>query len=576
KNRAGVAYASTMSYKKLMAELSTPRFAIEGDTFDIIGQSVNYTQDSFEVKTTFQLEDKVIQQKNQRLVSSLADAAQIVVPSEKDSLHFQYDLQTGQYGDGEKRDIPVFKQGITESVGKFQILKENEQLDFEATYDTPIDVTIQNSKMDLLLESVEYLKNYRYGCAEQTSSKLIALLLEKNLNKKLDKEFNGDAQIRNNIIRLKDMQNDEDCWGWWRKNDGIAWITLYVIEALQMAEKAGFKSDALDNALDYIAQRNHFADYTNQLKAMSLLIADSTTVDIELLSKYDTLELNTSDFLMLNKVKQQLGQQVDLDSIKNLMTTTTHGGKYINSRNYWYYNKVNNTLLAYDIFKADENTEMTDAIELYFYSKRDHRGWTNTIHAAQILSRLLPETKVGKMESKIFVDEKEIKEFPYLAEMNQEKVSIRQEGVLPYFVNVSQEIFIKNPVAKHDVFKVEYSFSQEKKEVEFLEKSVPTELIVNINAKEEGDYIMIEIPIPAGCSYGKKIQNKWRGIESHREYHKEKVVIFCTSLPVGENTFKINLEPRYTGKYILNPIKVEEMYAPTIFGRNGVGRLEIK
>lgn len=576
KNRAGIAYASTMSYKKLMAELSTPRFAIEGDTFNIIGQSVNYTQDSFDVNTTFRVEDEIIKQSSQKLVSSLADEAEIVVPSEKDSLHFQYDLQTAQYGDGEKRNIPVFRQGVTERVGEFQILKENQTLDFEGVYDTPIDLSIQNSKMDVLLESVEYLKNYQYGCAEQTSSKLIALLLEKDLNKKLGKTFDGDDQIRNNIIRLKDMQNDQGSWGWWRKDDGIAWITLYVIEALQMAEKASFKSKALEDGLDYIAQRNHFANRTHQLKAMSLLIADGTMVDTLLLNKYDTLKLNTSDFLMLNKVRQQLGLQVDLDSITNMMTTTTRGGKYINSHNYWYYNKINNTLLAYDIFKADSNTEMIDAIELYFYSNRSHRGWTNTIHAAQILSRLLPETKAGNMPSKIFVNEKEIKEFPYQIKTDEEKISVRQEGISPYFVNVSQEIFIKNPEGKYDVFKVEHSFLQENKKVEFLEKSVPTELIVDIYAKEEGDYIMIEIPIPAGCSYGKKIQSKWQGIENHREYHKEKIVIFCSHLPQGKNTFEINLEPRYTGKYILNPIKVEEMYAPTIFGRNGVGGVEIK
>ncbi len=75
---------------------------------------------------------------------------------------------------------------------------------------------------------------------------------------------------------------------------------------------------------------------------------------------------------------------------------------------------------------------------------------------------------------------------------------------------------------------------------------------------------MIEVPIPAGCSYDSRNSTDFRN-EVHREYFKEKVSIFCNKLNKGEYTFTIDLIPRYTGKYTLNPAKVELMYFPVFY-----------
>ena len=80
---------------------------------------------------------------------------------------------------------------------------------------------------------------------------------------------------------------------------------------------------------------------------------------------------------------------------------------------------------------------------------------------------------------------------------------------------------------------------------------------------------MIEVPIPAGCSYRDKPQS-WRNNEVHREYFKHKVSIFCTKLTKGTYTFSIPLLPKFTGSYQLNPAKAEMMYFPVFYGREGM------
>lgn len=64
--------------------------------------------------------------------------------------------------------------------------------------------------------------------------------------------------------------------------------------------------------------------------------------------------------------------------------------------------------------------------------------------------------------------------------------------------------------------------------------------------------------------------------EVHREYFKNKVSIFCSSLSKGKHEFTISLLPRYTGAYTLNPAKAEMMYFPIFNGREALKKVNIK
>ena len=104
---------------------------------------------------------------------------------------------------------------------------------------------------------------------------------------------------------------------------------------------------------------------------------------------------------------------------------------------------------------------------------------------------------------------------------------------------------------------------------------MPTELIVEVNASKKAEYVMIEVPIPAGCSYDDNEFNS-SYYEVHREYFKNKTSIFCQQLVPGKHIFKIRLQPRFTGSYFMNPVKAELMYFPTFYGRNEIKKTLIK
>ena len=92
--------------------------------------------------------------------------------------------------------------------------------------------------------------------------------------------------------------------------------------------------------------------------------------------------------------------------------------------------------------------------------------------------------------------------------------------------------------------------------------------------REDAQYVLIDVPIPAGCSYDSKPVYT-SGCEVYREYFKEKTVIFSERLPIGTYRFNIPLLPRYTGKYTLNPTKVELMYFPVVNANNSKKEIRI-
>jgi uncharacterized protein YfaS (alpha-2-macroglobulin family) len=99
-------------------------------------------------------------------------------------------------------------------------------------------------------------------------------------------------------------------------------------------------------------------------------------------------------------------------------------------------------------------------------------------------------------------------------------------------------------------------------------------LRIDVDVKVDADYVMIEAPIPAGCSYKIKTQS-YANQEIHREYFKNKLSIFCFYLPKGLHQFQVSLLPRYTGVYRLNPAIAELMYFPVLFGREEMRSVHI-
>ena len=92
--------------------------------------------------------------------------------------------------------------------------------------------------------------------------------------------------------------------------------------------------------------------------------------------------------------------------------------------------------------------------------------------------------------------------------------------------------------------------------------------------ENEAEYLMLEVPIPAGCSYAEH-QAGGQG-EVHREQWRNLATLFFQRLGPGTYTYDIKLLPRFSGSYTLNPAKAELMYFPVFNGNNEMRKVVIE
>ena len=585
KLRGGSHFGEIQSFKKLTAQLSLPRFLIEGDKTNIIGKSINFTQDTFKITTAFKQEDEILETKTSEITDAVIENTTINAPSNSDSLSLSYLLSMENYSDGEERAIPIFQKGVEEVEGVFKVLNDSDT--FEKSFDAnkgEVQIRIEDNILEVLLEDLYFLKQYPYGCNEQTASRLIALILEKDLKQLLGQKFKDEKKIRKAIRRLEKTQNADGSWGWWANGKYNAWMTSYVLNALQKAKEANYKTKALEKGLIFLTNQLPSLNDRGLLNSLLLFSDINQNLDYKnYINHLDTTLTSRYDKFALIKIRQAQGLSYSIDSLLQHKEEDVFGGWYFGEENYrWYNNSFQLTLLAHDIFKIEKDSNAINKIQQYFLSKKTRRGWRNTFETAKILLAILPDLMKEKktlVKNNVQLSgamNETISEFPFEAKFSSNNsLQIKKTGSSPIFFTAHQSFWNKNPKEKKDIFSIKTSLKQNDKITNNLQAAVAADLIIELEVKKAAEYVMIEIPIPAGCSYHSKTQT-YRNNESHREYFKDRTAIFCEDLPVGKYNFKISLEPRFSGIYTLNPTKVEQMYFPVFYGRNEMGKVSIK
>lgn len=587
KRRAGLASLNIKSFKPLVAQLAAPRFLIEGDRCNLIGSSVNYTGDSLAVKTSFLLNDKTIQEKNHTIRESLVEKA--TIEAGKDSLAAIYKLETAAYFDGEQRQIPSLPKGLLQSKGQFWALDQDTAFTYQPNPTLgAVKVYAQGDALSLLLEDIAYLRTYPYECNEQTASRLIALLLEKDIRKKLKQPFKRERAIRAMIDKLKKAQNEDGSWGWWPGNSANDWMTAYVLRALHRADDIDDQTAVLEKGLRYLTSRLHRLPLSDRMQALELLSEVGQNIDYDQwLAPFDTTPLALSERLRLIRIQQLQGRPLQLDSLYHYRKESILGGHYWENRSIRRYGEITEpTLLAYRILKRAGKTAETDRIRQYFLETRAQHsryGWQNTFQTARVLQAILPdivqeqgETENKKPSAELRLNDEVFTQFPISWSTSAEKtLKLEKNGNLPLFLSAYQQEFNPAPDARDDLFQIRTSLWQNGQKVDQLSGGEKARLVVDLEVKKSAEYLMLEVPVPAGCSYFSKPNNPWSR-SSHFEYFKDKATAFFESLPMGKYQFEIELEPRFEGEYTLNPAKVEQMYFPVLSGNNEVDRVIIK
>ncbi|WP_394339447.1 alpha-2-macroglobulin family protein [Mucilaginibacter auburnensis] len=570
--------------------MATPQFVIEGDELNVIGKVLNYGTDTAKLNRTFKLNGAVLKQSKLEVTNSVIDTFKVnITPG--DSLVFEYNIQRESgYFDGEQRKIPVIKRGVTETKGFFEALDKDTTItmNFDPKMG-PVTFRAEASVLPTLAEETRRLRDYVYQCNEQLASKLKGLLAEKRIATYLGTPFKWDRNINEVIKTLESNKRGQGLWGWWKDADEEVWISLHAIEALTEAKKAGYSVRIDQNKLtDYLVYQMNTYKGVDKILSLQLLNTLNAKVNYEQYITAIDKELTDQkkpslyDQYRLMLLKQQVGLTVNTSNLQNTVKRTLFGNIYWGENNTQFFdNSIQLSILGYKILKAEgKRANLLAKIRGYFLEQHHDGEWRNTYETALILETILPDVLLPGQQSAapslILSGAKNttITNFPHSETFDGERLIVKKNGSLPVYITGYQQYFNNDPQKVNKDFAVSTWFEKNGNKLTTLKGGQSAILKAEVDVKGDAEYIMINIPIPAGCSYDNKSQS-WLNNEVHREYFKERVSIFCRKLKQGKYEFSIDLMPRYSGKYNLNPAKAEMMYFPIFYGREAIKQVTI-
>ena len=103
------------------------------------------------------------------------------------------------------------------------------------------------------------------------------------------------------------------------------------------------------------------------------------------------------------------------------------------------------------------------------------------------------------------------------------------------------------------------------------------EVSLDIDARNNFEYVMFEDPKPAGCE-PTELQSGYQwggGLGTHTELRDEKVAFFASYLPQGKHTIAYRLRAEIPGEFHALPAFGECMYTPFVRGNSASSIIRI-
>ncbi|TVQ13422.1 MAG: hypothetical protein EA361_09680 [Bacteroidetes bacterium] len=579
--QSGQASSNIRSYLPLSAQLAMPRFLVQTDTVYALGKVFNYTTDSVAINARFLIDDEEIFEKPHFMQQSVIDTLKVIAHT-NDSIKLSFSITRNDgYFDGEQRMLAVFEPGMEETVGTFHALDNDTTLTlgFDEALGK-VHFYARADILDVLEEEIIHVLDFRYYCNEQIASRLKALFALKLIYELKGKEFDRDREINRLITRLNRSHNKSGMWGWWKDSPVSSWISLHVMEAFALAEDNGYKTgfEHNDGVQQWVWQLENQQNTDQLLYTLKVLKQLDATIDyaryIDRAERADTLNLN--QYLHIQRLKQMCGMDYRLDTLSNYRRETLIGNVYYTddeSEIFLLNNDIQNTLLAYQLFSNDTAVHFEELKKMrnYFLEVRRTGFWRNTYESAGIIEAILPaiiEVSEGEKQPVLTISgdyDQTITEFPFKQSVDEiQNISITRQGGFPVYFTAYQTFRNREPEFISNEFRVESRFNNNDT-LSLLKAGEEVKLTASVTLEKAAEYVMIILPVPAGCSYSDKSSHSRH--EVHREYFRNEVVIFCENLPAGDHIFDVDLIARYAGSFNLNPAQVKLMYFPT-FGAN--------
>ncbi|HEY1409138.1 MAG TPA: alpha-2-macroglobulin family protein, partial [Promineifilum sp.] len=156
-----------------------------------------------------------------------------------------------------------------------------------------VTLEVSRSAAGSLLNGLEYLTGFPYGCVEQTMSRALPNAVVSRAFNQLgfepDETVNLDELVNESAQRLYGFQHDDGGWGWWFDDDSDDYQTAWVVFGLATMAEAGHEIDpgVIERGVAYLREQLDSADARTQAYMLYSMAAAGAAVTGEALTDED-------------------------------------------------------------------------------------------------------------------------------------------------------------------------------------------------------------------------------------------------------------------------------------------------
>jgi uncharacterized protein YfaS (alpha-2-macroglobulin family) len=427
--KVGENIVKVITRKNLLVRMETPKFLQQGDIVTITTIVHNYLESEKSVRVKFKaygVEFTGEQEKTLTLGKNSDEKLDwtIKVTNSEGKATLYCEALTDEESDAVQLDVPMQPQGLRVTTPVISDLSGDSQsenksyvvpsfIDKKSAY---ISFSISPSISSTLLNSLDDLIGYPYGCVEQTMSRFLPSVVVADAYKELSIPLNDKSKemlpkvVRAGLERLYGFQHPDGGWGWWQNDNSQAYMTAYVLYGLNIARNSGYdvKNSAITNGLKSIG--NLYKNINDKVTKAYIMYVLTTfkDKDSKIIAK-ELLNLESSDndnytLALLALSYYNIGQQEDAIRIVNKLESSYksmtgdmvywEGGSYGYD---WRGDKVQTTSIVLKaLVNIKPNSLLTDKTVRWILQQRRGYSWHSTQETANVVYSMIDYLRMSK------------------------------------------------------------------------------------------------------------------------------------------------------------------------------------
>jgi uncharacterized protein YfaS (alpha-2-macroglobulin family) len=253
--RYGMGESAITARQPLMVRPSPPRFLNFGDRFELPVVIQNQTDRPLRVDVAARASGVALSEPGRRVTVPARDRVEVRFSAQAvraGPAAFQVAAASGEVADAAQFTLPVWTPATAEAFATYGNFAEGAvTLPLEVPTDAipafgGLEVTTSSTALQELTDALLYLVRYPYECAEQISSRVMAVAALRDVltafrAEELPPPEELRAFVERDLAALAAMQNGDGGFGFWKRGDpSWPYVSIHAAHALQRAREKGY------------------------------------------------------------------------------------------------------------------------------------------------------------------------------------------------------------------------------------------------------------------------------------------------------------------------------------------------